>query len=136
MRIITERSRILEIVKRWDEHYPRNIFSQIRQDLCSLDLNTASREDIIGNYSWTNIGECSECKKKVERLVSFGICDYDEEYVEVCGMLEEDGTRLVDITNKCLENLTFGEWYEREKGNLPEGVNPFITWMMIYGDKE
>jgi hypothetical protein len=103
MKLITKRSKILEVSSLWDRQYVGR--SKIYQDkidignrLRKLDLNTVSAkevDDIIGNGSWTYI-RCHECEKSVERAVELGQePDYESSTANVCFMCLQKATLLI-----------------------------------------
>jgi hypothetical protein len=77
MRIITERSRILNVVTLWREQYKESCdhwHYEVLERLIKLDLKTVKAEEvdsIIGNDSWT-ICQCYKCKGRFDQVIEVG----------------------------------------------------------------
>lgn len=94
MKIITERTLIREVAEKWREAYsdPHWIKDKEKQaigvNLAALDPERATPADVeavIGNPSWTNVGECDECGKAVKALVEVGQDPgYDSSTARIC----------------------------------------------------
>lgn len=77
MIIITERSKILNIVDDWKEQhkgcrYPW--YEEVLGKLSKLDLKTVSSEEIstlLGVDGWTSL-TCNECGKEVKKVIRVG----------------------------------------------------------------
>jgi hypothetical protein len=79
--IVTRRSVMLGVARRFKEQYPDDTksshrssrtYGDINAALSALDLNVCNRgaiDDIIGNDSWTQL-ECSVCEMDRDKLVS------------------------------------------------------------------
>lgn len=84
--LITRRDRILIVLDRWTQQYPRDLLA-VRQGLAALDLMTCDRgavDTIIGNTSWTDL-ICDECKRDSDALVHVGSePDYDSRSANLC----------------------------------------------------
>lgn len=101
MKIRTERSLIKEVVKRWEEQYPKGRESDkqvVLDNLKKLDLEVATKKEvdkIIGNSSWTEIS-CSECKKYVGWVIQLGEePDYESSTVDICKKCFNKAIKLI-----------------------------------------
>lgn len=84
MKLINDRTVILNIAERWKQQYFYNgkwnslyesDSEKIYLALNALDRNTATSNDIkniIGNDSWAGPYKCHECKAVVDSLVTIG----------------------------------------------------------------
>ena len=76
MKVITKRTLIREIAKKWNAQF---FYGPLEGDttgdkLSALDVETASVEDIvqiIGTTVWTDLS-CSECGKSVDLVIQVG----------------------------------------------------------------
>lgn len=91
MNVITERSLILTVAKRWEETYSSGVYGSDKLDklklLNKMDVETATADDvagIIGNRSWTRL-TCDECKQDVSAVIEVGEePDYESATAQLC----------------------------------------------------
>ena len=70
MKLITERTQIRDVVKRYADCYRSNV--EIVKKLQALNVETATTDDvakIIGNRSWVRPVYCSHCESEVTSVV-------------------------------------------------------------------
>jgi hypothetical protein len=91
MKLITERSLIRGVAKRWREQYPAGrdekrdeIF--IRLSALNKEAATAAEvSQIVGNASWTEVPTCDECGERSHVLVEIGQePDYESSTATIC----------------------------------------------------
>ena len=126
MKIISERSCIIDVSKRWDAQNPPNSCSKgkkkIGDILRSIDLKTATADDIekiIGNRSWSQPETCSECGKEDVTTIQLGQePDYKSRTAWICEecikkallMFEKEKTEAVadmEELEKAINNLSY-----------------------------
>lgn len=99
MKIITIRTQIREVAKRWKLQYGRTR-TDIANLLEALDVETATAEDverIIGNGSWVHPIPCDECREKHEIVVQLGEePDYESSTVNICQECLRKALMLID----------------------------------------
>lgn len=88
MKLTTERVRIREEARRWNAQPPINQeYSEIAEKFKSLDLNTATAEEVgaILGYDWRGPPRCDECRAIVTVAVQVGEePDYDSATAMLC----------------------------------------------------
>lgn len=95
MKLITEREKIRGVAAEWRRQYgPGEPYSrdkdkqEIQRKLDALDPEKATGDDverIIGNRTWTAVGECDECKRLTTALVELGDePDYESSTAQIC----------------------------------------------------
>ncbi|HEV2178390.1 MAG TPA: hypothetical protein VGW33_14485 [Terriglobia bacterium] len=81
MNVITIRSQIREVYKRWKDQYAGDYWAtdkekmEILAKLRQLPKDTATADQvkaIIGNESWACEQECDECEKRYPMVIEFG----------------------------------------------------------------
>lgn len=94
MKVITERTLIREVARRWRAQYaPFDRRGQDKKDIAAalsgIDPETATAKDveaIIGNNSWTQIPICDECgSEDADRVIEVGAPpDHDSSTARLC----------------------------------------------------
>jgi hypothetical protein len=94
MKLVTIRSQIRDVAKRWHQQYgPGNPYSKdldkisIGKALDRLDTESATADDvaaIIGNRSWAEEKECDECGAKGDVVEVGEEPDYESRTAMLC----------------------------------------------------
>ena len=93
MKLITRRSRTMEVVDDWRRQYEDGQYGQdkltILLRLAALNLSTVDPDevdDIIGNDNWTSPGDCTDCgAEDLAAVVQLGQePDYESATANVC----------------------------------------------------
>lgn len=106
MKLITERTQVREVAKRWANSYPENgpygrdpQKQAITKALAALDVETATAADvaaIIGNDSWCCPQKCHECGAVVDVAVQVGEePDYESNTATLCFACVENALALM-----------------------------------------
>ena len=87
MKIISERTRIKEVCKRWMGQYPKD-YRGVGKKLKVLGNNATVVDicEIIGNDSWTATPDCSECGTHgADKIIEIGEeQDYESNTAYLC----------------------------------------------------
>lgn len=92
MQLITIKSQIMSIFKRWNDYckrVPEDLNKKdIGEKLYKLNLDTVTPEEIaaiIGNSSWACPQKCDECNELSDTIISFGDwSNYDANAAYIC----------------------------------------------------
>ena len=112
MKLITIKSQIKEVVKRFRRQYKDfndnfvlkcsvgdKTVKQIYEELLKLDVNKATAfdiEKIMGNTSWTEPQTCDECNKKFDIVIQLEEePDYESSTIIICKSCLEKALKLI-----------------------------------------
>lgn len=100
MKIITERTQVRDVAKRWRQQYT-NSKQDIAKKLDALDVETATSADvaaIIGDNSWCGLLKCDECEEKVAVAVMVGEePDYESATATLCVACVKKALQLMGV---------------------------------------
>ena len=87
MRLLTERFQIYTVAQRWRRQYPSGL-DGIELKLDKLHMGNATSAEIaliIGNESWVQPQECSECHLRTWNIIEVGEePDYESNTANLC----------------------------------------------------
>jgi len=107
MKIITRQERANSALERWKNQYPKDKFPdkyEIEKKLASLGSRPFADlvDYVIGNKSWTDIGECAECGASDKNYlveISKNI-DYERQSLSLCIDCLLEAVKLIICTKE------------------------------------